>query len=103
MKMGLLFLTCADQAEAEKIAKLLLEKRLVACVKTMPVSSQFLWQRTVDRSQEVLLIMDSLMHKFDQIEQEIRTLHSYKTFVLTAIEIAKASTGVEDWITENIN
>ena len=96
----LLFLTCVNQAEADKISTALLEKRLVACVKMIPVSAKFLWQGSIDSANEILLIMDSEESKFNQVEQEIKKLHSYKTFVLTATEVKKASTGVVDWIKE---
>ena len=102
MKMLLLFLTCANQAEADKISTSLLEKHLVACVKMMLISAKFLWEGKVDSSNEILLIMDSEESKFDQVEQEVRKLHSYKTFVLTATEVKTSSAGVADWIKESM-
>lgn len=97
-----LFLTCANLSEANTIASTLLHKRLVACVKTVPISSQFLWHGSIDSANEILLIMDSEKNKFDTIEKEIKKLHSYETFVLTATEITNASSGVEAWIKKSI-
>ena len=102
MKLIVLFLTCANQAEADTIADALLKKKLVACVKIVPVSAKFLWQGAIDTAHEILLVMDSESSKFAVIEQEVRKHHSYKTFVLTAIEIANASDGVEKWIQESM-
>lgn len=42
------------------------------------------------------------MSKFEQVEQEIRKLHSYETFVLCALEVKKASAGVEKWVQESL-
>jgi periplasmic divalent cation tolerance protein len=102
MKTLLLFLTCADSNEAHTIAEALLKKHLVACAKQLPVSSQFLWQGTLDSAQEILLIMETVETKFDEIEQEIKKLHSYDTFVLTAIEIVKSSSAATAWIRESL-
>lgn len=38
------WLTCKDKAETDKIAKSLLNKRLIACAKQIKVDSQFHWQ-----------------------------------------------------------
>ena len=102
MKIIQLFLTCPNQAEAHGIATLLLEKRLVACVKMMPITAQFLWQGVIESSNEILMIMESEDSKFDAIEQEVRNVHSYETFVLTATQVVKASSGVAKWIQESI-
>lgn len=102
MTMVHLFLTCAHLDEAKAIASRLLEKRLVACIKMIPVTSKFIWKGSVAETTEILLIMDSEESKFDAIEKEIRTIHSYTTFVLTATEIKKTSSGVSAWISESI-
>lgn len=79
MTPNLLYLTCANQGEADKIVQALLEKRLVVCVKKMPVNSDFLWQGKIDHSSEILLIMDSKEELFGEVEKEVKRLHSYDT------------------------
>jgi len=93
-----LWLTSKDQAEADSIAKVLLEKRLVACAKKLPVSSDFVWKGQVDYSSEILLVMDSREDLFDEIEAEVKELHSYETFVLQAVPFTKISKDAEAWL-----
>ena len=100
--MNILFLTCADKKEANKIIKLLLNKKLVACAKKMPVSSSFLWKGKIDSDNEALVMMESIESKFDEIEKEVRKHHSYDTFVLVSLPVTKASRGVIDWIKESL-
>lgn len=102
MQLCLFFLTCADQTQADSIATVLLEKRLVACVKMMPVNSKFMWNGSLDTAHEILLIMDGVRDNFSSIEQEVRAIHSYETFVLVATAIQDASAGVPSWICESI-
>jgi len=102
MKLITLFLTCAHQQEAETIARDLLSKKLVACVKQTPVNSMFTWQHKIDSATEILLIMDSIEDKFSAIEQVVKKLHSYETFVLIAHPITHASAGVEAWIKSSL-
>lgn len=102
MTPNLLYLTCADQAEADKIAQSLLEKRLVVCVKKMPVKSDFLWQGKIDHGSEILLIMDSSEELFDQVEQEVKRLHSYDTPNLVSVLISRSSAGIPEWLQQEL-
>lgn len=96
-----LHLTCADKTEADRIANILLEKRLVACIRQVPVTSDYHWQGKLEQAKEILLIMESREDLFDRIEAEVAKLHSYDTFVLTATPITRASHKALQWLKES--
>ena len=100
MKPCVYLLTCADVQEADRVSSTLLNKNLVACVKSSSITSQFLWNGSVNKSSEVLLIMDSAEELFDQIEKEIQNIHSYETFVLTALPIIQTTEKTRTWLEE---
>lgn len=102
MKIILLTLTCSTRDEALIIANSLLAKKLVACIKMIPVTSHYIWRNTLEKSEEVLLIMESIETYFHTIEEEVRKLHSYQTFVLLAEPITQCSQGVEAWMKETL-
>lgn len=102
MKMSLIHLACGSEDEADKIGNALLDKKLVACFKKVPVRSVYRWKGEVYREGEVLLLLDTNVSLFDEIEQEVRKLHSYKTFVMLSILVEKASDGVEEWLHDNL-
>ena len=97
-----IFLTCTNDREAEKIARVLLEKKLVVCTKRFPVSSLYRWKGKVESSDEVMLIMDTIENNFEKIRKEVAKLHSYKTFVLVSSPISQTSKGVKDWVKEEL-
>ncbi len=102
MQLNTLFLTCKDDEEAVKISKILLEKRLIVCAKKTPVSSSYLWKGKVESSNEILLIMDSLLENFDRINEELKAIHSYETFNLMSVNVNKTTPEVESWIKEEL-
>lgn len=102
MKMCLYYLTCKDEAEAQLVSDTLLDKKLVACVKTTFVSSAFLWEGKKDAANEVLLIIDSIEENFDLIDSELKMIHSYETYNLAALPIVKTTPKVENWLKENL-
>ena len=93
-----LWLTCADNKEADKIANTLLVKYLVACAKQIPVKSDFRWQGKIENSKEVVLVMDSKLDLFEKVEAEVAKIHSYETFVLQAVPVVKISKEAEEWL-----
>lgn len=102
MKMILLYLTCKDNEEADKISTDLLEKKLVVCAKKLPISSSFLWKEGISKSDEVLMLLETEERLFDEIETEIKKLHSYETFVLASVPITRVSSGVEKWLAKSL-
>ena len=99
-KLCHLWLTCADKKEADKISEVLLKKRLVTCVRQMPVSSAYWWKGKIEKSEEVLLMMESRENLFDQIEREVAKLHSYETPSLTATPVSQISASAKKWLNE---
>ncbi len=98
MKLSILFLTCANHQEADKISTLLLEKKLIFCVKKQPVSSSFLWKGKIETSSEVLLIIESLENNFKRIDEEVSKMHSYDAYTLLALPVTHTTKGVEKWV-----
>lgn len=91
------WLTCRDEEEASKIANALLVKCFVACSKQFSVTSDFAWQGRIDRSKEVLLVMDSRIDLLEEIEIEVAKIRSYATFVLQTTPIDGVSREAQNW------
>lgn len=103
MKPVVLLLTCGNKEEADKIVKSLLEKKLIVCAKSFPVSSTFYWKNDIDFAEEVFVMMDSSENLFKKVEAEVRKLHSYDTFNLVSVPVTKTSDGVMEWIKEGLS
>lgn len=97
--MILVYVTCKDKKEAEKIGQHLLKKRLVACAKvTEKVRSRFWWKGKIDKANEILLILVSTEDKFNSIEKEILKLHSYEIPEIISIKVDKVHKPYLDWL-----
>jgi uncharacterized protein involved in tolerance to divalent cations len=94
-------LTCGSWQEAQRIADRLLEQRLVACVEFMEIKSKYWWKQSLEEAAEVKLIMTTASHLFDEVEAEVKKLHSYERFVLAEISLTNVSAGVAEWLKNN--
>src|SRR5271165_3018732 len=60
--------TCGSEAEAERLARLLVERRLAACVSIVPrLRSVYRWNGAVESAEEWLLLIKSSRPLFESL------------------------------------
>ena len=98
----LVYVTVPSLEEAEKIATVLVEQRLVDGVNILPhVQSVFWWKHTITREQESLLILISQAGLFDSIVQTVTAMHSYEVPEVIQLPIEAGHTPYLQWISDN--
>ena len=102
MKPCLLFLSCKNIDEADKISYKLLSEKLIICAKKIPINSSYLWKNKIESAQEVLLIMDSIEENFKKIDKKVSKIHSYKVYNLLLIKVDKINNKSLKWLTKSV-
>ena len=88
-----------DQASAQTIASLLVEKRLAACVNIMPpVVSTYRWQGNVETASEVPLMIKTTIKRYPELEAAIRKAHPYEVPEIIALPIHVGLPDYLQWI-----
>jgi periplasmic divalent cation tolerance protein len=96
-------MTAADGEEAGRLAEMLVEKRLAACVQILPeMESVYRWQGKVERQREVLLIAKTTSSKFEELEKEVRARHSYETPEIVAFPLSAGSDPYLEWLKTSV-
>ena len=95
------FVTAANGEEASRLAEMLVGAHLAACVQILPeMESVYRWQGKIERSSEVLLLAKTTRGKFDDLEREVRALHSYDTPEIVAVPIVAGSAPYLEWLVQ---
>ena len=95
------FMTAANSEEATRLADMLVGAHLAACVQILPeIESVYRWQGKIERSSEVLLLAKTTRAKFDDLEREVRALHSYDTPEIVAVPIVAGSAPYLEWLVQ---
>jgi periplasmic divalent cation tolerance protein len=98
------FITAPDTDEAGKIAGILLEKRLAACVNTVPgVNSIFRWQGNLESEHEILLIVKSKASRFPEIIETVKQNHSYEVPEVIALPVIGGNEDYLDWLEKEVS
>ncbi len=96
----LVFCTCPDAESATRIAEGLVGERLAACVNLVPgLTSIYRWQGTIQRDQEVLLLIKTTAERLPALTATLRGLHPYEVPEIIALPIAEGLPDYLNWVT----
>ena len=91
------------KSDAEKIAEILVEKRLAACVQILgPMTSYFQWQGKLDSAVEYLCLIKSREDLFTRLETEIINQHPYDVPEILAMPITKGTKDYLNWLASEL-
>ena len=95
--------TCPDADTARRIADALVDARLAACVSVLPgVHSTYRWEGTVERAEEVLLLIKTTRDALPALQARLPGLHPYELPELLAVEAAGLPAYLE-WIAREVD
>ena len=99
----LILTTVGSDSEARKIAQMLVERHLAACVNIIPkVQSVYRWEGKMENAEEYLLIAKTTREKEIEAQDAIRELHSYDLPECISIPIDGGSSEYLKWITDSL-
>ena len=91
--------TTEKKKDAEKLAKYLVDKRIVACVNVIKIENSFYrWKGKTEKHGEYLLIMKFPKKNFDRLDAAIKHVHPYDNPELIAMKVEKSSSKYANWV-----
>jgi periplasmic divalent cation tolerance protein len=76
----LVYTTYPSIVEAERAGRAIVERRLAACVNILPgMISHYWWQGTLERGEEVVMIIKTRASLAESVRQAVKDMHSYDT------------------------
>lgn len=95
----IILVTTSSEEEGRKIAQVLVEKRIAACVNIInDIESIYRWKGKISDEKEVLLLIKTRKKLYKSVEEEIRKLHSYEVPEIIALPIISGSKDYLYWI-----
>ena len=100
----LILSTCSGKAEAERIARLLVESRAAACVNILDqITSIYRWQGKVEKAGECLLLVKTRRELSATVEKLIKEASSYECPEIIVVPIEGGSAQYLTWLAESTN
>ena len=102
-KAIIVLMTAGSREEAARLAEMLVGARLAACVQILPeIESIYRWQGAIEREAEILLVAKTTEGCFQELEREVRALHSYETPEIVALPVVNSSASYFAWLVDNV-
>ncbi len=95
--------TTETEADAERLARLLVEAELAACVQVLPrMTSIYRWQGKIEQAGEILLLIKTTRAAYVRLEAAIKQNHSYETPEILALPVETGSVEYLNWLTMSV-
>ena len=101
MNFVFIYITNPNEEEARKIAKHLLEKKLIACANIFPINSLYWWQGKIADEKEVVVIAKTLEENFEKVKEEVKKIHSYSIPCIIKIPVS-SNKSYFDWLENQV-
>ncbi|RDU64863.1 divalent-cation tolerance protein CutA [Helicobacter sp. MIT 14-3879] len=100
--MYIVITTTNNIDNARKLSKVLLKKRLAACIQQSKIKSYYIWQNKNIKDKEILLILKTKKNKLKDIKKIFKKYHNYKVPEFISIKIDNVSSSYLKWLKDTI-
>ena len=91
--------TLESREEAEQLARIFVDARLVACAQVSgPITSFYRWQGKVESAAEFTLSMKTTGQLLNDVEARLKELHPYDVPEIIAKEVDGVNDDYLDWV-----
>jgi periplasmic divalent cation tolerance protein len=99
MSTLLVFTNLPERAAAERIADLLVEKKLAACVNVLaPCRSVYRWKGAVQREEEHPMLIKTTAERYAALEAALRAAHPYELPEIVAVPVERGLPAYLQWV-----
>ena len=99
MRIFMVEITAPSQAEAERLARALVEERLASCANLLGgMRSIYRWKGRVHEGKETLLLVKTVEAALPALVERVRSLHSYECPCVAAFPISGGNLDYLAWV-----
>jgi periplasmic divalent cation tolerance protein len=103
MAFCIVLITAPEAGVAAKLARLLVEERLAACVNLVPgIKSTYWWQGKIEEASEALLIAKTDKLKVKHLIKAVKANHPYAVPEVISLRIKEGNRDYLRWIADSV-
>ena len=97
----IVFTTFANEEDAARVTRVLVEERLIACANLLPAArSIYRWKDEVKDEHEVVVLMKTRKQDWTALLSRLHELHPYETPECVAVRVAAGAPKYMAWLDE---
>ena len=101
---SIIYITTSGESESKKIAKILLQEKLAACVNIVPhITSIYLWNELIEEDSESIMFVKTRSELVEKIINRVQEVHTYEIPCILQITVKKGSKKYLEWIESELD
>lgn len=94
-----ILVTAPDAESGRRVARDLLDRRLVACANLVPgIRSMFWWKEALEESEEVLVLLKARGSDVGAIAARVEEVHPYEVPEVLALPVTRGLEAYVNWV-----
>ena len=103
MKPVIIVSTFPSKQSVTSIAKLLVKKKLTACVNITKISSIYTWKGKIENQNEYLALFKTTKKNQSVLKKELKKLHPYDVPEIAEINVESVNQQYMKWLVDSTN
>ena len=100
--MGIVIVsTYPDKKSISKIANIVVNKRLAACVNYTKINSVYAWKKKIERTEEFLALFKTTKKAKQLLKKEIAKSHPYDVPEIVELRMDSVNTSYLNWLEDS--
>jgi len=95
--------TFPSKQSVTSIAKLLVKKKLAACVNITKISSVYTWEEKIENRDEYLALFKTTKKNQSTLKKELKKLHPYDVPEIVEINVESINQPYMKWLVDSTN
>jgi periplasmic divalent cation tolerance protein len=98
-RFSLIYVTCPDADEAEKLGRGLVEQKLAACANVISgMTAIYPWHGKIEKAGEVVLLLKTQKRLVKKAIDTLANIHSYDTPAILEIPLGEVGEKFKEWL-----
>jgi periplasmic divalent cation tolerance protein len=98
----LVYITLNTMEEGQRLARLLIDRRLTNCVNFHPITCTYLWEGKITTEPEIVALVKTHAAHFDAVAAATREVAPYTNFV-GQIDVPRVNEAFAAWLTDVVD
>ena len=102
-EFSLVYVTIATLDQARKLARQLLDEKLIACANFLPqMESIYTWKGEIESSQEVAILLKTETRLVPALTNRVEEIHEYETPCVLELKVESGSPAYLRWLKDQL-
>jgi len=93
----LVYITLNTMEEGQRLAQVLIERKLTNCVNFHPITCTYVWEEKVTTEPEIVALVKTRAEHFDAVAAAVKETIPYTNFV-GQVEVSRVNEAFDAWL-----